>query len=310
MKKLLTAAALTVTLAACGVLGLPPGGVTSYTLPGTAVFPEGIAHQNGSKNFYVGSTTDGTIFRGTLGQEETEIFFPPVAERPTAVGMKVDAQNRLYVAGGNTGKVFVYDTVGKTLLRTLTTPAASATFLNDITLTPDAAYITDSQRPVLFRVSRSASGLGEIESWLDFTGTALEYQTGFNLNGIASTPDGKYLIVVQSNTGKLFRITVADKSVTEINLSGGTVKNGDGILLDGQTLYVVRNQDVIIVPVRLASDFSAGTLGTPFSDDSLRYPTTIAQEGKRLLVVNSQFNKRGEGRTPELPFTVSDIAIK
>lgn len=309
MKKLLTAA-LTVTLAACGVLGLPPGGVTSYTLPGTAVFPEGIAHQNGSKNFYVGSTTDGTIFRGTLGQEETEIFFPPVAERPTAVGMKVDAQNRLYVAGGNTGKVFVYDTVGKTLLRTLTTPAASATFLNDITLTPDAAYITDSQRPVLFRVSRSASGLGEIESWLDFTGTALEYQTGFNLNGIASTPDGKYLIVVQSNTGKLFRITVADKSVTEINLSGGTVKNGDGILLDGQTLYVVRNQDVIIVPVRLASDFSAGTLGTPFSDDSLRYPTTIAQEGKRLLVVNSQFNKRGEGRTPELPFTVSDIAIK
>lgn len=310
MKKLLTAAALTVTLAACGVLGLPPGGVTSYTLPGTAVFPEGIAHQNGSKNFYVGSTTDGTIFRGTLGQEETEIFFPPVAERPTAVGMKVDAQNRLYVAGGNTGKVFVYDTVGKTLLRTLTTPAASATFLNDITLTPDAAYITDSQRPVLFRVSRSASGLGEIESWLDFTGTALEYQTGFNLNGIASTPDGKYLIVVQSNTGKLFRITVADKSVTEINLSGGTVKNGDGILLDGQTLYVVRNQDVIIVPVRLASDFSAGTLGTPFSDDSLRYPTTIAQEGKRLLVVNSQFNRRGEGRTPELPFTVSDIAIK
>lgn len=309
MKKLLTAA-LTVTLAACGVLGLPPGGVTSYTLPGTAVFPEGIAHQNGSKNFYVGSTTDGTIFRGTLGQEETEIFFPPVAERPTAVGMKVDAQNRLYVAGGNTGKVFVYDTVGKTLLRTLTTPAASATFLNDITLTPDAAYITDSQRPVLFRVSRSASGLGEIESWLDFTGTALEYQTGFNLNGIASTPDGQYLIVVQSNTGKLFRITVADKSVTEINLSGGTVKNGDGILLDGQTLYVVRNQDVIIVPVRLASDFSAGTLGTPFSDDSLRYPTTIAQEGKRLLVVNSQFNKRGEGRTPELPFTVSDIAIK
>lgn len=312
MKKLLTAAALTVTLAACGVLGLPPGGVTSYTLPGTAVFPEGIAHLNGSKNFYVGSTTDGTIFRGTLGQKDTEVFFPPVAERPTAVGMKVDAQNRLFVAGGGSGKVFVYDTVGKTLLKTLTTPAASATFLNDITLTPDAAYITDSQRPILFRVSRSETSLGEIENWLDFTGTALEYQSGFNLNGIASTPDGQYLIVVQSNTGKLFRITVADKSVAEISLNGGaTVKNGDGILLDGQTLYVVRNQDVIIVPVTLSADFSTGILGTPFSDDSLRYPTTIAQEGKRLLVVNAQFDKRGKpGVTPELPFTVSDIAIK
>ncbi len=292
------------------MLGLPPGGVTSYTLPGNAVFPEGIAHLNGSKNFYVGSTTDGTIFRGTLGQKDTEVFFPAVAERPTAIGMKVDAQNRLYVAGGGSGKVFVYDTVNKTLLKTLTTPATTATFLNDITLTPDAAYITDSQRPILFRVSRSGSTLGEIESWLDFTGTALEYKTGFNLNGIASTPDGKYLIVVQSNTGKLFRITVADKSVAEINLNGGTVTNGDGILLDGQTLYVVRNQDVVIVPVTLSADFGTGTLGTPFSDDSLRYPTTIAQEGKRLLVVNAQFNKRGEGLTPELPFTVSDIAIK
>ncbi|GGL66785.1 hypothetical protein GCM10010840_00900 [Deinococcus aerolatus] len=310
MKKLLTAAALTATLAACGVLGLPPGGVTSYTLPGNAVFPEGIAHLAGSNTFYVGSTTDGTVFRGTLGQKDTQVFLPPVAERPTAVGMKVDAQNRLYIAGGGSGKLFVYDTVSGSLLKTLTTPAAPATFLNDITLTPDAAYVTDSQRPVLFRAARTASGVGDMEAWLDFTGTALQYQTGFNLNGIASTPDGMTLIVVQSNTGKLFRITVADRSVTEINLSGQTVKNGDGILLDGQTLYVVRNADVIIVPVTMSADFSRGTLGTPFSDPTLRFPTTIAQQGKRLLVVNAQFDKRGPGLTPELPFTVSDIAIR
>lgn len=310
MKKLLSAAALSVALASCGLLGLPSGGVTSYVLPGNAVFPEGIAHLAGSKTFYVGSTTDGTVFRGTLGQKDTAVFLPPVAERPTAVGLKVDAQNRLYIAGGASGKVFVYDTVGGSLLKTLSTPTAPATFLNDITLTPDAAYITDSQRPILFRAARTASAVGDAEAWLDFTGTALQYQPGFNLNGIASTPDGQYLIVVQSNTGKLFRITVADKSVTEIELTGQTVKNGDGILLDGQTLYVVRNQDVIIVPVTLSADFGRGTLGTPFSDDSLRFPTTIAQVGKRLLVVNAQFNKRGPGLTPELPFTVSDIAIK
>ncbi|CAM3682902.1 SMP-30/gluconolactonase/LRE family protein [Deinococcus frigens] len=287
-----------------------PGGITSYTLPGNAVYPEGIAHLAGSKDFYVGSTTDGTINKGTLGQKDMAEFLPARADRPTAIGMKIDAQNRLYVAGGGSGKVFVYDTATRSLLRTLTTPAASATFLNDITLTPDAAFVTDSQRPVLFRISRTASSVGDAEAWLDFTGTALQYQMGFNLNGIASTPDGTTLIVVQSNTGKLFRITVADKSVTEIDLNGQTVKNGDGILLEGQTLYVVRNADVIIVPVTLSADFGRGTLGTPFSDGSLRYPTTIAQEGKRLLVVNSQFDRRGEGKNPELPFTVSDIAIK
>ncbi|MDV6374197.1 SMP-30/gluconolactonase/LRE family protein [Deinococcus arenicola] len=310
MKKLLTAAALTVTLAACGVLGLPPGGVTSYTLPGNAVFPEGIAHLAGSQDFYVGSTTNGTIYKGTLGKKEMTEFLPANAERTTAIGMKIDAQNRLYVSGGGTGKMFVYDTVSKSLLKSFDTPVTSATFINDVTLTPDAAYFTDSQRPVLFRISRTATSLGNVEPWLDFTGTALKYESGFNLNGIASTPDGKYLIVVQSNTGKLFRITVADKAVTEINLNGATVKNGDGILLEGSTLYVVRNSDVIIVPVNLTADFSRGTLGTPFSDPSLRYPTTIAQEGKRLLVVNAQFDRRGEGKNPELPFTVSDIAIK
>ncbi|OLV17100.1 Superoxide dismutase [Cu-Zn] precursor [Deinococcus marmoris] len=319
MKKLLTAAALTLALASCGPETKPPvetempDTVTSYTLPGNTVFPEGIAHLAGSQNFYVGSTTDGTIFKGTLGQKATEVFALPDADRTTAIGMKIDDKGRLYVAGGDTGKAFVYDTVNKTRLKLLTTPAAKATFINDVTLTPDAAYFTDSQRPILFRATRTDSSVGDMEAWLDFTGTALQYQPGFNLNGIASTPDGSTLIVVQSNTGKLFRIKVSDKSVTEIKLSGvggNTVPNGDGILLNGQTLYVVRNQDVIIVPVTMSADFSTGRLGTPFSDPSLRYPTTIAQEGKRLLVVNAQFNNRGTGLTPEVPFTVSDIAIK
>ena len=202
----------------------------------------------------------------------------------------------------------MYDTASKALIQAFSTPTVAATFLNDVALTPDAAFVTDSQRPVLFRIGRTASGLGTLESWLDFTGTPLKYQTGFNLNGIASTPDGKYLIVVQSNTGKLFRITVADKSVTEINLGGGTVASGDGILLSGQTLYVVRNSAVLIVPVTLTADFSSGTLGTAFTDPSLRFPTTIAQDGKDLLVVNSQFDRRPTAN-PELPFTVSRVAL-
>lgn len=310
MTKFLTALLLGGLLASCAPKTAPTA-VTSYTLPGSAVFPEGVASRDGSPNFYVGSTTDGTIFRGTLGQQATEVLLAPAAERPSAIGMKVDEAGRLYVAGGASGKIFVYDTAAKTLIRAYDTPAVAAggTFINDVALTPEGAYFTDSNRPVLFRVARTASGVGELTSWLDFTGTALKYQPGFNLNGIAATPDGKYLIVVQSNTGKLFRVTVADKTVSEINLGGGTVTNGDGILLSGQTLYVVRNQNVLIVPVTLSADFSSGTLGTAFTDATLRYPTTIALNAGRLLVVNSQFDKRGPGLTPELPFTVSSVAL-
>ena len=310
MTRLLTAVLLAGTLAACAPEPAPPE-VTSYTLPGDRVFPEGVAYRAGSRNFYVGSTTDGTIFKGTLGKKDTEVLLAPSAERPSAIGMKVDEAGRLYVAGGANGKIFVYDTANRALIKVFDTPAAApgGTFINDVALTPEGAYFTDSIRPVLFRVAHTASSVGEPTPWLDFTGTALKYQTGFNLNGIAATTDGRYLIVVQSNTGKLFRITVADKTVAEIDLGGGTVMSGDGILLSGQTLYVVRNSAGLIVPVTLSADFSSGTLGTPFSDASLQFPTTIAQNGNRLLVVNSQFNKRGEGATPELPFTVSNIAL-
>ena len=161
--------------------------------------------------------------------------------------------------------------------------------------------------PMLFKVAADANGQYTLESWLDFTGTALTYQTGFNLNGIAASADGKYLIVVQSNTGKLFRIEVATKAVTEINLGGATVTNGDGILLNGQTLYVSRNQQGLIVKLQLSDDLASGSVVSSTTDPLLAYPTTLAWADGRLLVVNSQFNKRGPGQQPVLPFTITSM---
>ena len=72
---------------------------------------------------------------------------------------------------------------------------------------------------------------------------------------------------------------------------------------------MARNSAGLIVPVTLSEDYGSGTVGEGFSDPSFIYPTTIAKAGDTLLVVNSQFNNRGEGASPELPFTVSRIAI-
>ena len=223
--------------------------------------------------------------------------------------MKVDANGRLWVAGGGSGNVYVYDTTSGDLLKTYATPAADATFLNDITVLPDGGvYITDSQRPTLFKIAATPEDLGEIESWLEFGDTPLQYQEGFNLNGIASTADGQFLIVVQSNTGKLFRIDVASQEVAEIPV-GEALTAGDGILLDGQTLYVVRNELGEIAVVDLNTDYSEGSVTNTLTDDGLTYPTTIAEVENSLLVVNSQFNNRGEGQTPVLPFTLSRLEL-
>jgi sugar lactone lactonase YvrE len=286
-------------------------GAERYVLPGEQVFPEGVAYRSDTGDFYVGSTTDGTVFRGNVegGPKEAEVFLEPESDgRTTAIGMEVDEEGRLFIAGGETGRIFVYDTESADLVRRLDTPDAKATFLNDVAVTPDGdAYFTDSMRPVLFRLTSTGDGVGEAEPWLNFEGTPAEYEEGFNFNGIDATEDGRYLVAVQSNTGELFRIDTENKEVVEIDLGGETLVNGDGLLLDGRTVYVVRNEQELIVPVKLSREFTSGKVGEPFTDPSFAFPTTIAKTDGRLLVVNSQFDKQ-EGE-PELPFTVSSIEV-
>jgi sugar lactone lactonase YvrE len=286
-------------------------GAERYVLPGEQVFPEGVAYQSDTGDFYVGSTTDGTVSRGNVegGPKEAEVFLEPESDgRTTAIGMEVGEDGRLFIAGGDTGRIFVYDTESTDQIRRLDTPDAGATFLNDVAVTPDGdAYVTDSLRPVLFRVPSTGDGVGEAEPWLNFEGTPAEYEEGFNFNGIDATEEGRYLVAVQSNTGELFRIDSESKKVVEIDLGGKTLTNGDGLLLDGHTVYVVRNEQALIVPVKLSGAYISGEVGEPFTDPSFAFPTTIAKTDGRLLVVNSQFDKQ-EGEA-ELPFTVSSIEV-
>jgi Cu-Zn family superoxide dismutase len=280
---------------------------TSYALPGEGVFPEGVAYNPASGNFYVGSTGDGTLYEGDVASGEVTVFSAGGADgRSTAIGMKVDGNGNLWVAGGGTGQMFVYNTADGSLVASYSTPAVEQTFINDVTITPDgSAYFTDSFRPVLFKISDLAGG--EAESWLDFTGTVLEYGEGFNLNGIAASPDGRYLLVIHSGNGNLYRIDTETQEVSQVDTGGADLTAGDGILLIGNTLHVTRNQFGEIVPVTMSEDFSTGTAGAAVTDPSLIFPTTIAQAGDSLLVVNSQFNNRGG--TPELPFTVSRLPL-
>jgi hypothetical protein len=276
-----------------------------YEIPGNAVFPEGIALDG--KTFFVSSTTDGTIFKGNVKRATLTPFATGGADgRTTATGMKVDDHGRLLVAGAGTGKAFVLSTSDGSTLKVLDSkPGSSQTFINDVTVADGFAYFTDSLRPVILRAATSGDSVGELEPWLDLTGTAFAYQNGINANGIESFDDGRLLVVVQSNTGKLFRIDTRTKAVSEIDLGGETVTNGDGLVAHGSRLFVVRNADNEIVEVKLRRDKREGRVGRAITSDAFMFPTTAARDGKRLLVVNAQFDKRGG--TPVLPFTVAAV---
>lgn len=311
-------------LAACAALGASatagarggPSGTgagsrpATYTIPGDEVFPEGIAREPRSRAFYVTSTTDGTIFRGDVRSPQLEPFAAPGADgRITAIGLKSDGRGRLVVAGGPTGKVFVLSTRDGSTLKVLDTKPSGASFLNDVAISKGYAYITDSRQPFLYRIRLGKDAIGEIEKFVPFADTPFAYDKGFNANGIAIDEGGNYAIVVQSGTGKLFRVGLRDKSVRQVDTLGRTVTNGDGLLLKAGVLYVSRNMQERIVPVRLSVQGRAGTVGPGVTGAQLKYPTTIAFDGKRLLAVNSQFDKRTAMQAPELPFDVATIAV-
>jgi len=279
---------------AAAAVGDDPALVTTIPLP-NGFRPEGIAI--GSEPFaYFGSLANGSIYRASLLDGTGQV----ISQGPgtSSVGMKIDGRGRLYVAGGpaGNGRIVSADTGAVLASFTFTT---APSFVNDVVITPDAAYFTDSLNPVLYKVPRFHSGRVATQAevvTLPLTGDFVPVP-GFNLNGITRTPDGAALIVVQSATGRLFRVDPATGATTGIDLGGELVPNGDGILVTDRTLYVVQNQLNQVAVIRLDPTGTSGTVKARVTDPRFDVPTTVARFGSLLYLPNARFS------TPPTPDT-------
>jgi sugar lactone lactonase YvrE len=261
--------------------------------------PEGIATDGDT--FFAGSRATGSIWRGDLRSGRGE----PLVTRTggAALGMKVDKRDRLFVAGGGTGTARVYDADDGDLLAEYPLVTAPPTFINDVTLTRRAAYFTDSQSDKLHVLDLHGKRLPEAARTLPLTGD-FEIDGDPNtleLNGIAATKHGRRLIAVQTGTGKLFLIRPRSGDTEEIDLGAGSVPNGDGLLLDGRTLYVVQNLLNQIAVIRLDRRLDDGRIVRHLTDDDFDVPTTLAEGRRYLWTVNARFT------TPATPDTTYDV---
>lgn len=251
--------------------------------------PEGIAVGRGH-TFYVGSIPTGAVYRGDLRTGEGGVLVPAQPDRQ-AIGVEVDNRDRVFVAGGPTGQAYVYDAGTGAAIASYQLSTGGPTFVNDVVVTNDGAWFTDSMQPVLYRVpigpAGTLGGQADVET-VPLTGDYV-HAPGFNANGIDATPAGKTLVIVQSNTGALFTVDPASGVADRIELSGGDVSAGDGILLDGKTLYVVRNVQNRVAVVALTPNLTSGTIVGHITDPDLDVPTTIAEFGRRLYAVNARF---------------------
>jgi hypothetical protein len=253
-----------------------------------AFAPEGIEIGSGN-TFYVGSVGTGAVYVGDLRTGAGRILVEGAPGVRSATGLELEG-DRLWVSGARFGNALLYNARTGALIKEIQLATGpGATFINDAVVTKDAVYFTDSQRPVIYRVDLSGiAGPGAVTT-IPLGGDYQHVPGQFNLNGIVATANGKTLIAVQSFTRKLFTIDPTTGVATLIDLGGYDLSNGDGLLLQGRTLYVVQNRDNKVAVFELSPDLSTATFVRALTDPALDVPTTIDRSGSRLYVVNARF---------------------
>ncbi|MEV3989118.1 SMP-30/gluconolactonase/LRE family protein [Streptomyces sp. NPDC049837] len=287
---------------------------TAFTLPGARAFPEGIAVDAKTGDFYVGSYATGAIYRTPAGQKAAEVFLPDGADgRTTAAGLKVDASGRLWVTDPK--GVMVYDLATRTRVAHFTVSSPESSLLNDLDIAPDGtAYVTDSYLAVVYRVTpaqlKTAIGAGgnggTLTTAYNLTGVIPPQPAKtVTLNGIEADATGSYLITVDSAGGGLYRIDLRSGAMRKIT---GTVslKYGDGLHLESGKVWLAHYGNDTLSRLRLNSDATSFTVERQIVDATLEMPTTLVRRNSHLYVVRSQFDKMAGG-TAELPFTIADV---
>jgi sugar lactone lactonase YvrE len=291
-----TRSLLTVLLVA-GLTAVAPPGASASRTPGPPRIdlpdgfqPEGIAIGRRAVA-YLGSLADGDIYRVNLRTGRGRVISQ--GDGTQATGLKIGTKGRLWVAGGaggdakvvslRTGRTLAtYDLLGRT---------TGPIFINDVVLRGRAAWFTDSRRAVLYKVASIKGRLANARvSTVPLTGAWTQVgENDFNANGISTTPDGRALLVVQSNTGKLFRVSPRTGAATQVGLGGYALTNGDGMLRRGRTLYVVQNQDNKVAVLRLGRRGTFGRHVRTLRSPGFDIPTTVARHRSRLYLPNARF---------------------
>jgi sugar lactone lactonase YvrE len=267
---------------------------TEFALP-NGFLPEGIAIGD-EPTAYFGSRGDGSIYRVDLRTGTGSVFSK--GPGTSSVGLKIDSRKRLFVAGGGAGNGRVVDARSGAILKTYQFSPDADTFVNDVVVADHAAWFTDSRKSVLYKLALGRGRALPAEAvTVPLTGDFVLTPGVNNANGIAETPDGRALLIVQSNTGKLFRVDPATGLTAEVDLGGEVLVNGDGLLVEGHTLYVVQNRVNTVAAFSLDRAGTRGRLVAKVTDPRFDVPTTVAAVGQKLYLPHARFS------TPPTPET-------
>jgi hypothetical protein len=257
--------------------------------------PEGITSGPGTR-FYVGSLADGRIVAGDLRDGTSSVLLKGAAGRSLR-GLYWDRRTGLVWAAGSVGSVaHVYAVSARTGAIVTDTVVPGALFLNDLVVSRQAVWVTDSRVDRLTRIAlhRGGKPTGDAPEFVRFRGAWPRFDgSAINANGVRRLRDGS-LVLNNSRVGGLWRVDLRDAVTTRIPVLGGPpITGGDGLELDRGILFNVRGTGQKEVSVlRLAhhddDTWSAKWLGR-LTDSTLDVPSTATTAGGWLWAVNARF---------------------
>lgn len=285
-------------------------------------FHEGFAIGIGSTAF--SGSPDGSIYKVDLrsGQGEILVRREPdfdIFTQCFKLGMRVDPRsNYLVVAGCLGGNAYVFNAdTGEEIMNYQLAPEFS-TVINDLAITREAVYFTDFTQPFLYRLPLSRNGALPADT---YAATALPLTGDFvdddpvccSGNGIVATPDGKTLIVGNSNNGQIYRVDPDSGQTDRIVLDTPLIGFIDGIVMHDDRLYILTpyypgdpaDFDRIQV-VALADDLLSGTLLGNITDPDTDGVASGALFGNSLYVNNARYR---DFPLPDTEFWITKLSI-
>ncbi len=277
-----------------GQMGAPlPGpsqAAIATTLPGAAAFPESLAGIPGSSSFFVSSFVTGAIYKGRLGSQARQFLPAGQDSRTSATGLHVDTHGRLFALTGAGQQLEIFNAVTGRRLGDFTATPRPGSDLDDLAVTQRGdVYVTDfGTTPLIYRISAAeiARHTGPINVWLAPPTRVVPKLPSSNLNGIALTPDNRYLLVGQTGNGALYRVDLARRSIIPVTVTGGSLISSDGILLLNHTLYVARHNNTI-AELQLNASFNRARMLQQITSPTLNFPTSIKQIAGKLVITNA-----------------------
>jgi Cu-Zn family superoxide dismutase len=279
-------------------------------LPDGYEYPEGIDLDPATGVLYAGTVFGGAIATVSPDGSVTELIPANADGRTIAIGLAVGA-DRLWIAGGFDSTLYEYELDGTFVGRHVAAPAAGV--LNEVVVTDEGVFVTDSTQRTLWRLPAGAAADAPLEPAIDLAAQGVEYVAdAYNWNGIEQLPDGT-LITVQTATGQMYAIDPMALTVREIPTTGDSLVDADAfVVFDEDTLFVNRNASDTIARVDLCPELACAEVTTALVDETLDFPTGITRRGDELVVVAAQFDKGGPigPGTPSRPFVLSVVPIR